>query len=248
MFGSVRQMACFTPCRLYPGGQPTLGVFDDDAADRSQLAFGHKVAGLLDHGVAGVVVSEAEELAGLRDPALQVPGLLQVYGHGLVADHGEPGVQGGYGHRVVDVVGRDYGDEVHPVAVGEGGLPAEHLLVVAVYAVGGQQQVLAAEPGLLRRAAEGAADQLDLVVHVGGDAVDRADEGVPAASHHAHSEFSVHGILLACLYVVARFPLPPPQERTSRGSGRFIPRMVVRLGRLSTPSSGAAQRTAFLMT
>jgi hypothetical protein len=36
-------------------------------------------------------------------------------------------------------------------------------------------------------AAEGAADELDETIHIGGDAVDGADEGIFSAADHAHS-------------------------------------------------------------
>ena len=208
---------------LQPGGQPALGILDDDASDRSQLAGGYKLPRFLDHRVAGVVVGKAEELAGLSDLALQLPGLGQVHRHGLVADDVESGVQGGYGHGEVRAVGRYDGDEVHPLLRRQRGLRLQHLLVGAIDSLRGQQKVLSAEPGLLRRAAEGPADELDLVVHLGRDAVDGAYEGVPPAAHHAHPEFSVQRVHAELLLPSLTSPSPPPPNGTGAGVSAGLP-------------------------
>ena len=90
------------------------------------------------------------------------------------------------------MVGRDDGDEVHALLGGQGGLALDPFLVGAVTAAGRQEEVAAAGAGAFGVGGERAADEFNLAVHVGRDAMDAADERAATAADHAVTNFSAH--------------------------------------------------------
>ena len=172
------------------GGEPAQGVLHVDLPDLAQGAAGDQLSGLADHRVAGVVVEEAEHPAGLLHQRLQRERLGGVHGEGLLADDVEAGLQECLGDLVVAEVRRADGDEIDALVLRKRQLLLDHVLVVGVAASGSQVEPLGELRGLRRVPSEDTADQVDLAVHSGGDAVDFADEGVIASADHAHSEFA----------------------------------------------------------
>ena len=134
----VRLLLAF---RFELGGEPTLGILDDDLPDPAELAAADPVAGLLDHRVAGVVVGQAEDETGLFDEFDQGFRLGRRLRHRLVAHHVEARFERRHSDREVHVVRGDDGDEVHPLGRVEGGLARHHLLVGAVAPLGRQEEL-----------------------------------------------------------------------------------------------------------
>jgi hypothetical protein len=121
--------------------EPALVVLDDHLVDGADGAGFHHGARFAHHRVAGVVVRHAEHRAGTRGGLQQVLRLRAGVHEGFVAHHMDARFGEGLGHRVVQVVGRDDGDEVDALLgralqlVREQGLPA------GVVACIGQAQV-----------------------------------------------------------------------------------------------------------
>ena len=92
--------------------EPALGIFDHHLAHGAQPAGPHELAGLLHHGIAGVVMGEHEDLSRPPHDGAQAPGLGEAEGDRLVADDIEAGFEEAPGDRKVLVVGRDDDDEV----------------------------------------------------------------------------------------------------------------------------------------
>ncbi len=73
------------------------------------------------------------------------------------------------------------------VRFGQPAFLLQHVFVRKIGPVFGKKQQPAGFPGIVGMAAEGAANQLDKTIHIGGDAMDGADEGILSAADHAHS-------------------------------------------------------------
>ena len=168
-------------------GEPALRVFDVDFADLAEFAFRHHLAGLFDGREAGVGVGQGEDQSGLLDFGLEFDGLVEGEGDGFVDDHVESAFEGHHGGGVMGEIGSDDGDEVHPLAFRQAAFVFKHLLIGFVNPVVGQVIGFAGGNGNFRIDAEAAADEFDLAVHEGGEAVDGSDEGVAAAADHAHA-------------------------------------------------------------
>ena len=59
-------------------GQPVLDIFSLDHANFTQVSVGHHLTGLTHHGIAGVVVGQAEDHTGTLGNAGQFQGIIQV--------------------------------------------------------------------------------------------------------------------------------------------------------------------------
>ena len=180
------------PARFEPRGEPALRIFDDDLADLAELAGGDHLARLLHERVAGVVVGEAVEQAGLFHELAELLRLGEIEGRGLVAEDVEAVFERHLRRRKVHVVRRDDDDEVHALVRRQARLRLDHFLEGAVAAVRRKEEVRA---GLARTSAgrrEGAADEFDLPVDVRRDAMHRADERAASAADHAVTNFSAH--------------------------------------------------------
>jgi hypothetical protein len=127
---------------LQARGQPALRVLDHDLADLAQLAGGHQVAGFLHQRVAGVVVGETVEQAGLLHQRGQLLRLGEVEGRGLVAQSTwNPLFSASFGGREMHVVGGDDGEEVHALVRRQLGLGRDHLLERPVATLGREVEV-----------------------------------------------------------------------------------------------------------
>ena len=110
--GSVRQLACFWLAQFQPCPQPALDVAGADGVDLAEFTGADHVAGLADERIAGVVVRDGEDNAGLLHHLGQFLGLRQVECQWLVADDVEAGLGEGFGDFEVGVVRRGDGDEI----------------------------------------------------------------------------------------------------------------------------------------
>ncbi len=173
-------------------GQPALRIFHDDFTDLAELAVPDHVARFFHQRVAGVVVREAVEQAGLFDEGGEGPGLGEIEGRGLVAQDVEAVFEGGLGGGEVDVIGGDDGDEVDALIRRQGGFLCHELLEAPVDARGIEEEVGAAGPGLFRIGRESAGGEFNLAIDMGGDAMDRTDEGAAPAANHCVTDFSAH--------------------------------------------------------
>jgi hypothetical protein len=178
--------------RLEPLGEPALRILDHHPADRAETTRRHQVSGLLHHGVAGVVVGEAEQAATRGDRIPQLERLRQIERHRLVAGDVEAVLERRHRDRMVEMVG---GDDRHQVDALRGratGLALEHLAPGPVAALVVEQEVAAG--GFRGRwiSAERAADQLDEPIQTRRRAVHRADERSTPTADHAHADASLH--------------------------------------------------------
>ena len=155
-------------------------------------------------------MGQGEQLAAGLDRRDEVFGLSHRRGHRLVADDVDAGIQEGAGGRVVQVVGRHDGDGVD--AVFAGGFRLGHLGEVGIGAVRCDEEVGGAVAGAFRIAGERAGDQFPAVVQAGGDAVDGADEGAPAAADHAQAQPAPRGAVRELPLIVMAF-LPGSQAK-----------------------------------
>lgn len=185
------------PCGLFlallfeGGGQPALGVFDEDTAKGAEGTGPDAGASLADHGVAGVVVGEHEEAAGFFDEADEGLSVGEGGGEGFVANHIKACFEGEPGGGVMEVIGGDDGDEVHALFGGKLGFAGDHGVHVGVAAMGRDEPVVAGVAGTLGVGAEGSANEFDGTVEGGGHAVDGTDEGALTSADHAHTKFPV---------------------------------------------------------
>ena len=163
-----------------------------DASDLAEGARPDQVPGFFHHRVAGVVVGESEQQAGLGDLRRKRAGFGEVKRGRLVRHDMKTGRQRGPRDREVQMVRHRDGDEVHALVLAERGFGAEHLVETAVAARRGEPVQVGA--GALRPigvARERTADQFDRPVEFRRHAVDGADEGPVAAADEAHAE-SLH--------------------------------------------------------
>ncbi len=174
--------------------EPALVVFHDHLAQRAELARADHRARLPHHGVAGVVVGDAEDRALCRHAGDQRIGLLARVDQRLVAHHVEAGLDEGPRHRVVHMVGRDDRDEVDALAgrplqfIGQQGLP------IAMVARVGQAEVGARGARLGGIGGQRAGHELDLGVERDRLAVHAADEGIAAAADHGVAQLAMGGV------------------------------------------------------
>ena len=117
------------------GGQPALVVLDHHLAHLADRAGGHQRARLAHHRVAAVVVGHAEHAAAALDGAQQVLGLFAGVDQRLVAHDVDARLGEGLGHRMVQVVGRDDGDEVDALVDASREFVVEQRLPVGVVAI-----------------------------------------------------------------------------------------------------------------
>ncbi len=94
-------------------------------------------------------------------------------------------------------VGRDDGNEINPLIRRQRGLSLRHFRVAAIDALGIQEKLLARRLGIFRVGGKCPGDELNLAVEIGGQAVNRADEGVLAAADHAVTKLAFHKFSLA---------------------------------------------------
>jgi hypothetical protein len=90
------------------------------------------------------------------------------------------------------VIGSYYHYKVHSLCIGQLAFLFDHFFVGRIYSALREEKVFTGLARIFGVAAEGAADEFDEAIHVGRDAVDRADEGVAAAANHSHSKLSSH--------------------------------------------------------
>ena len=114
--------------------QPALDVLHHHPPNVAERPRTHEVAGLLHHGIAGVVVGEPEDQTGLLDEGGDFLGLGEIEGDGLVRHDVEARVEGGLGDGEMGVVRRRDHHEVHAVVRRARGLGGHHLPVGAVAA------------------------------------------------------------------------------------------------------------------
>src|SRR6185369_12511423 len=86
------------------------------------------------------------------------------------------------------------GDEVHALGFRQPGLGFDHLLEGAIASFGWKEQVRAACLRSLGVGGERAADEFDLLIHGGRDAMHGADERAAPAADHAVTGFSAHNV------------------------------------------------------
>ena len=164
------------------GREPVLDVLGLHEPNGPELALGHHLPRLPDHGVAGIVVRQHEDAARLLDQFGELARILEGRGHRLVADDVDAAIEERLGRREVDVVGRDDRHRVDPVLAPR--LALGHLGEVAVAARRIEAQLLARGLRLLGRGGERAGHQLVAPVQTGGDPVHPTDERpLPAADH-----------------------------------------------------------------
>ena len=168
-------------------GQPALRIFDDDFADFADLAGFDHVARFFDERVAGVVVREAVEQAGLFHEGAKLFGLGEIEGRGLVAEHVEAVFERHLGRREMHVVRRDDGDEVHALVLGQLGLGLDHFLEGSVTTIGRQEEICAAGFGFFGVAGESATDEFNLLIHGSGNAMHCANESTTSSANHSVS-------------------------------------------------------------
>ena len=166
--------------------QPVLGVLDLDHPDGAELARQHHLARLPDHGIAGVVVGQAEHQAGPPHRLGQVHGIVERGGQRLVADDVDSGLQERRGGPVVEVVRRHDGDDVDTVAARR--LRRRHLGVATVGPFARHAEFGGRSPAAVGVTGESAGDQLVAVVEARRDPVHPADEGALAAADHAEPQ------------------------------------------------------------
>jgi hypothetical protein len=91
----------------------------------------------------------------------------------------------------VQVVWRDDRNEIHAFAERESGLGFHHFFEGSVATRGWQEKISAGIARALWVAAEGTADEFDLSVHIGCDAMNAADEGAASTTDHAHADLAL---------------------------------------------------------
>ena len=166
--------------------QPALRILDNDLADLAEIALLDHVLGQLDHGVGGVVVHQAEDLAGGLDGGVQLLGLLDRQGHRLLAHDVEAGFEAGLGDREVRVVRRADRDEIDAVLFRQREFGCDHLLIRAVDAFGVEAEDFALLEAFLGDDIEGARRQHNPAVHAGRFAVHFTDERTDTAADLPH--------------------------------------------------------------
>ncbi len=176
---------------LQGGGQPALRILHHDLADLAHVLVHNHVPRELDHRVAGVVVHETENELALLDQFLQFFCLRGGQRHRLLAHDMEAGLQEVTGDGEVPIVGRRHGHEVDALALRQGRLARNHLLVVTIDALGIEVELPAHLLGIPGIDIERSGHQLDLAVHPGGFAMHVADEGTDASTDHPHFQLPV---------------------------------------------------------
>ena len=114
--------------------QEVLQVLDDDLAHRAHRPGAEQFARVADQRMAGVVVRDREDEAGLLDELHQFLGLVQAVGHRLVADDVKAGIEECLGDREMRDVGRDDADEIDALVSRQLRFRCRHLLVGAIAA------------------------------------------------------------------------------------------------------------------
>jgi hypothetical protein len=148
-----------------------------------ELARRHHVAGLSHHGIAGVVVGQAENQPGPPHRLDQVERVLQAVGHRLVADDVDAAIEEGARDGVMAVVGRHDADCID--AIRPRRLRRRHRPIVGIGALRRDHQVGRRFLGSLRVGRQRAGGQLPAIIHPGAQPMHGADEGAAAAADHA---------------------------------------------------------------
>ncbi len=182
----------FLAGQLQPSGEPALRVLDDDLANLAELAGGDHVTRFFHERVAGVIMGKAIEALAFFYELLERLGLPETEGGGLVAQHVEAVLHRHLGRRKMHVVRRDDGHEIHSILRRQCSLSLDHLLKCAVTAFGREEEIPAAGFGFSGAGRKRAAHQLDLAIHVCGNAMHPTDESAAAAADHSVTNFSAH--------------------------------------------------------
>ena len=196
--GGAAALGVSTPVGLFLAGglkvcgQPALRILGDNLANLAQFACGDHVARLLHQLIAGVVVRQSIKKPRLLDDLAKALRLLEIKRRRLIAEHVKTIFQCHLGRRVMHMVRRHDGHEIHPLIRGQGRLFLDHFLKRAVAAFGGEKQVAATGLGFPWTAGERATDQFNLLIHCRGDAMHRTDESAASAADHSVTNFSAH--------------------------------------------------------
>jgi len=187
-FGSVRQLACFWFSPLELGAKPALDVKGADGVDLAELAGEDHLAGLANERVAGVVVRDAEDDAGLVDDLRQLLRLGEIERQRLVADD----IEARLGDRLRDlevrVVRRRDRDEVDSLVGRQLEFRGDQLGDGAVRSIRLDVEVGRRRLGPGRIAGESPGDELGPIIENRGDGVDLADEGPLSAADEGHAK------------------------------------------------------------
>ena len=210
-FGSTRHSACLLPVVSVGPVSQSCGysTWTRRISPRSPAA--NHLAHPAHERIAGVIVGERKDAPRLLDRGLHLPGFRQRHRQRLVADDVHARFEEGVGRAGMDVVRRDDRDRLDPV--GALGLGLRHALIVVIDAVFGEAERLARAARFLRRGGERAGDELIVVVHARGDAMDGADERALAAAHHAEPDPAALPGVAASLDGHARFSLSAVRAR-----------------------------------
>ncbi len=167
--------------------QPFLRVFHLHYAERPERAFFDHGARLPDHGVAGVIMGQAEDEAGFGLQRHQRFGLFAAHGHRLVADDVEAEFQRQLCDGKVQVVRGDDRDGVDLIR--PRGLAFEHLRVALVNPLSCEAERLAGGDGPRRVGGEGGGDELEFIIEPCRHAVHGPDKSPMPAADHAEAKF-----------------------------------------------------------
>ena len=165
----------------------TLRVFDDHLQDLAEFIGPNHFTGLLDHGVARVVVGQGKDLAGLFNHFSKRLRLRHIVGERLVADHVDPGFEEGLRDREMRVVAGDDRDKIDTLIGGQCRFGRRHHFVAVIDPGRVQVEVGAGIPGDFRLRREATGHQFNPAVEVGRHPVNTANERATAAADHAHA-------------------------------------------------------------
>ena len=131
-------------------------------------------------------MGQAEDQAAVPQLVGEIEGIGQRCRQRLVADHMDARRQKGRYRGVMDMIGRDDGNDVD--AIGPPGLGFGHRRKMAVGAIGGNAEFGRAHRSPFPIGRQRAGDEFIAIVQAGGDPVDGTDESARPTAHHAQAQ------------------------------------------------------------
>ena len=131
-------------------------------------------------------MGHAENELGAAHPLGEIESFLDRCGERFVADDVNACIEKGFGHGIVQIIGRDDGDGVD--AVRARGLGASHFRVIGVGAVRGDVKIPRGGAALGGIGGKRGSHEFILIIEARSDAMHRADKRAGAATDHAQPE------------------------------------------------------------
>ena len=180
------------PARLKPRRQPSLRILHHHFPDLPELPGLNHVPRLLHQRIPGVVMRQSIQPPARLHHFPKCLRLRQIKTRRLVAQHVKPILQRQLRRRKMHVIRRHNRHKIHPLTRRQRLLLLNHLLKRPVTALSRQEKI---RTGCLRSLGvrrKRTADEFNLLINCGRNAVHSANKCATPAADHAHPDFSVH--------------------------------------------------------